>query len=528
MDSGERRVLVPHEGMTYESLVDAFRWEIPDRFNLGAACADQQDPDALALVAEHRSGRVSRHTFGELSERSDRLAGGLARQGIERGDRVAIVASQSIEVGLAHLALWKLGAVSLPLASLFGPDAISYRLSDSGANAAIVHPANRTKVDEAAPGLPVIETGPEFDVLCAGPGLGPALDTAAEDPAYLIYTSGTTGPPKGALHAHRSLFGHLPAFGCYYEFAPRPGDLIWTPADWAWMGGLMDVLIPAWYYGMAVLTAEDDFDPAGSFDLMAEHGVTLAFLPPTALKMMRASGVSRSDLSLRAIFTAGEPLGSEMLDWAEQTLGCRINEGYGQTEANLVVGNCASVWPVRPGSMGRAIPGHEVVVQDESGNRLHGEEGEICVRAPDPVMMLGYWNRPEATEEKYRDGWLLTGDLGIEDSDGYFWFRSRKDDVITSMGYRIGPGEIEESLMAHPAVAMCAVVGVPDEIRGHVPAAFVVLRSGAAPSDEMAAELQQHVRTRLAAHETPRQVTFLDELPRTTTGKIMRRALRPS
>ncbi|MDE0130706.1 MAG: AMP-binding protein [bacterium] len=514
--------------MTYESLVEAFRWEIPDSFNLGVACADHQDPDALALVAEHRSGRISRHTFGELAEGSDRLAGGLARQGIKRGDRVAIVAPQSVEVGLAHLALWKLGAVSLPLASLFGPDAISYRLSDSGAKAAIVHPANRAKVNEAAPRLPVIETGPEFDALCSGPALDLAPDTAAEDPAYLIYTSGTTGPPKGALHAHRSLFGHLPAFECYYEFAPRPGDLIWTPADWAWMGGLMDVLIPAWYYGMAVLTVEADFDPAGSFDLMAEHGVTLAFLPPTALKMMRASGAGCSDLSLRAIFTAGEPLGSEVLDWAKRNLGCRINEGYGQTEANLVVGNCASVWPVRPGSMGRAIPGHEVAIQDENGNRLIDEEGEICVRAPDPVMMLGYWNRPESTAEKFRDGWLLTGDLGVEDSDGYLWFRSRKDDVITSMGYRIGPGEIEECLMGHPAVAMCAVVGVPDEIRGHVPAAFVVPRSGIAPSEELAAELQQHVRTRLAAHETPRRVTFLDELPRTTTGKIMRRVLRPS
>ncbi len=280
----------------------------------------------------------------------------------------------------------------------------------------------------------------------------------------------------------------------------------------------MDVLIPAWYHGMVVFTAEDDFDPGGSFDLMAELGVTLAFLPPTALKMMPASGVSRPDLSLRAIFTGGEPLGSEMLEWAEETLGCHINEGYGQTEADLVVGNCA---PVRPGSMGRALPGHEVLIQDEEGNRLIGREGEICVRAPDPVMMLGYWNRPEATAEKYRGGWLLTGDLGLEDSDGYLWFRSRKDDVITSRGYRIGPGAIEESLMAHP------VVGVPDEIRGQVPAVFVVLRSGVEPSEQVAAELRNHVRTRLAAHETPRQVTFLDELPPTTTGKIMRRALRP-
>lgn len=291
----------------------------------------------------------------------------------------------------------------------------------------------------------------------------------------------------------------------------------------------MDALIPAWYYGMPVLTSEEErFDPGAAFDLMADHRVTLAFLPPTALKMMRASGVTRSDLSLRAIFTGGEPLGAEMLEWAENTLGCHINEGYGQTEANLVVGNCASVWPVRPGSMGRALPGHDVVVQDRDGNRLVGQEGEICIRSPDPVMMLGYWRRPEATEEKYRNGWLLTGDLGIEDADGYLWFRSRMDDVITSRGYRIGPGEIEESLMGHPAVAMCAVVGVTDEIKGQVPAAFAVLNSGFEASDRLASELRNHVRTRLAAHQTPAQVTFVDDLPRTTTGKIMRRALRSS
>lgn len=519
-------MLVPHRSMTYDSLVNSFRWDIPDRFNLADACADRQDPAGAALIVAQRSGAVSRYTFGDLTDLSARLAGGLSRLGIGPGDRVAMIAPQSPEVGLAHLALWRMGAVSLPLATLFGPDAISYRLSDSGARAVIVHPDSKAKLEEAAPHLPMIEIGPEFDALCSGPRSTPA-DTRADDPAYLIYTSGTTGPPKGALHAHRSLFGHLTGFECYYEFPPRPGDVMWTPADWAWLGGLMDALIPAWYYGIPVLTSEEErFDPVAAFDLMAEHRVTLAFLPPTALKMMRACGVSRPDLSLRAIFTGGEPLGAEMLEWSEQTLGCHINEGYGQTEANLVIGNCASVWPVRPGSMGRALPGHQVQVQDGQGNRLIGEEGEICVGAPDPVMMLGYWNRPGATAEKYRDGWLLTGDLGVEDADGYLWFRSRKDDVITSRGYRIGPGEIEESLMAHPAVAMCAVVGVPDEIRGHVPAAFVVLRSGFDPSDQLASELQDHVRTRLAAHETPSQITFLDELPRTTTGKIMRRALR--
>ncbi|MEX1043922.1 MAG: AMP-binding protein [Acidimicrobiia bacterium] len=512
-------------GQTYESLRDGFVYDIPDRFNLGSACCDHHDPAAPALVTVDGSGQATVTTFGEMAELTSRLAGGLREMGVGVGDRVGVVVPQSLMTGVAHLGIWKAGAVSIPLASLFGPDALSFRLRDAGAVAAIVSPDNVAKVQEAVPELRIVEVGQEFDELCSADPLDPA-DSAAEDPVFLIYTSGTTGPPKGALHPHRSLFGHLPAFELYYEYAPQPGDIIWTPADWAWIGALMDVVIPAWYYGMTVLTSEADFDPRGAVDLMRDNDVTLAFLPPTALKMMRAAGVDGSGLSLRAIFTGGEALGEELLGWVHDRLGCAVNEGYGQTEANIVVGNCASTWPVRPGSMGRAIPGHDVQVQDEDGNRLIGEVGEIVVRAGDPVMMLEYWNRPDATADKYRGGWLLTGDLGREDADGYLWFESRKDDVISSMGYRIGPGEIEESLMGHPAVAMCAVIGIPDEVRGQVPAAFVVLRDGVDPSDELAAELQHHVRTRLAAHEVPRRVTFLDDLPRTTTGKIMRRALR--
>lgn len=515
---------------------------------MGAAASGAHDPSRVALVSVgSRSSRTT--TYGELERLSNRLANGLAGLGVGPGDRVGVVVPQSLETGLVHLAIWKLGAVSLPLAALFGPDALGYRLSDSGARLAIVTPENVDKLAEAAPGLPVLVTGEAFEGLISrSSDAAPEATTTAEDPAYLIYTSGTTGPPKGALHAHRSLHGHLPGFECYYEFprwapegrsdlATLPGvasdperhDVIWTPADWAWIGGLMDVLMPAWYFGMTVVTADRDFDPHWAADLMAEHGVTLSFLPPTALKMMRAAGVSRAEeLSLRAVFSGGEPLGEEMLAWADEHLGVRINEGYGQTECNLVIGNCGSVWQVRPGSMGRAVPGHEVQVQDEQGGRLIGEIGEICVLRPDPVMMLEYWGLPGATEEKYRGEWLLTGDLGVEDEEGYLWFKSRKDDLISSMGYRIGPGEIEESLMGHPAVAMCAVIGVPDEIRGQVPAAFVVPTPEFEPDDSLVSELQQHVRSRLAAHEVPRQIEFVEELPRTTTGKIMRRALRSS
>jgi len=532
---------------TYDDLRRAFAWRIPLRFNLGVACSTVHPTDRIGLVAVSADDRIRRVTFGELDALSNRLAHVLRAHGVERGDRVGIVVPQSLETGIAHLAVWKLGAISLPLAALFGPDALRFRLEDSAAKVVVTTPANVEKIAEAAPKLPRIVTGEPLDALLArASDRLTAADTASDDPAFLIYTSGTTGPPKGALHAHRSLIGHLPGFECYYDFADAPPegredlaslavpggapsrhDVIWTPADWAWIGGLMDVLVPAWHFGMPVVTAAHDFDPDRAIDLMVRHDVTLAFLPPTALKMMRATGVRpRAGLSLRAVFTGGEPLGAEMLAWGRDSLGATINEGYGQTECNLVVGNCASAWPARPGSMGRAIPGHDVEVQDDDGRRVRGAVGEICVRQPDPVTMLGYWNRPDATAEKFRNGWLLTGDLAVEDDDGYLWFTGRRDDLISSMGYRIGPGEIEESLLGHPAVATCAVVGVPDEIRGQVPAAFVVLRPGAAPSPALTAELQLHVRTRLAAHEVPRHVEFVADLPRTTTGKIMRRVLR--
>ncbi len=530
------RALEPFPEATYETLRERFRWRVPAEINMGVVCSDVHPARLPALVTVDRSGEARTVTFGDLTTLSNRLANGLAGIGVRRGDRVGIVVPQSLETGVAHLATYKLGAVALPLAALFGPDALAYRLGDSEARAVIVDPANLDKVveavDAAGTDAAIVVTGDgatghvRFDDLLSGSEVLEPAVTAADDPAFLIYTSGTTGPPKGALHAHRSLIGHLPGFEAYYEFSPQPGDVHWTPADWAWIGGLMDSLMPAWYHGLPVVTADHDFDPQWALDLMADHRITCSFLPPTALKMMRAAEVTRDGLSVRAVFTGGEPLGEEMLAWGREVLGITLNEGYGQTEANLVVGNCASVWPVRPGSMGRSLPGHDVRILDDEGRPVVGVQGEIAVRAPDPVFMLEYWNRPDATAAKYRGEWLLTGDIGVEDDDGYLWFVSRKDDVITSRGYRIGPGEIEGSLLGHPAVAMCAVVGVPDDIRGQVPKAFVVLRDGIEASPELAAELREHVRTRLAAHEVPREVVFLDDLPKTTTGKIRRRDLR--
>jgi acetyl-CoA synthetase len=530
------RAITPVPGASYDQIRERFSWQIPRDLNIGVACVDGHPQGAPGLVVVDRSGSSHTVTFGELSNMSNRLANGLAGLGVGRGDRVGIVVPQSLETGLSHLGIYKLGAVALPLASLFGPDALAYRLGDSEAKVVITTPGELDKVveavDIAGAGARIVVTGDgatgfaRFDDLLRASGDFSVEPTSAEDPAFLIYTSGTTGPPKGALHAHRSLIGHLPGFETYYEFYPQPGDLHWTPADWAWIGGLMDSLIPAWYHGTPVVTADHDFDPQWALDLIAGQRITCAFIPPTALKMMRAAGASRDDLSLRAAFTGGESLGEEMLAWGRDVLGVTVNEGYGQTEANLVVGNQASVFPVRPGAMGRAVPGHTVKVLDDVGEPVVGEQGEIAVRSPDPVFMLRYWNLPDATRDKYQGEWLLTGDVGIEDEDGYLWFVSRKDDVINSRGYRIGPGEIEESLMGHPAVAMCAVIGVPDEIRGQVPKAFVVLKDTAEPSEVLSRELERHVRTRLAAHEVPKEIVFIDDLPRTTTGKIRRRDLR--
>src|SRR6266571_7099009 len=354
--------------------------------------------------------------------------------------------------------------------------------------------------------------------------------TAAEDPALLIYTSGTTGPPKGALYAHRVLLGHLPAIEFYHEYFPKPDDRFWTPADWAWIGGLYDVLFPSWHYGVTVVAHRmRKFDAAHAFDLMARHRVRNAFLVPTTLKIMRHVEAPRQqyNVRLRTIFTGGEAVGEEVIRWAREELGVTPHEGYGQTEVNLVLGNCSMLMPVRPGSMGRPIPGHVVDVVDETGEPIPvGDIGEVAVQRPDPVMFLRYWNNEQATREKFVGDWALTGDLARKDADGYFWFVGRKDDLISSGGYRIGPSEIEDCLQGHPAVALAAAIGAPDPVRGEVVKAFVQLREGVTGTPGLARELQTHVRTRLSAHEYPREIEFIEALPVTTTGKVKRADLR--
>ncbi|WP_435101420.1 acyl-CoA synthetase [Arhodomonas sp. AD133] len=529
----------------YDTLFGRFRWRIPARYNIGVDIVDRHagDPDRLALVYDHGCGDPERYTFAHIAARSNRLANALRTLGVERGDRIGILLPQRPETAIAHVAAYKLGAIALPLFTLFGPDALEYRLADSGARVLITDHASLHKIAAVRDKLPALEQVISVD----GPGdagtLGyadlterasdrfEAVATAADDPALIIYTSGTTGNPKGALHAHRVLLGHLPGVELPHDFFPQPGDLFWTPADWAWIGGLIDVLLPAWHHGVPVLAHRAaKFDPEEAFDLIARHHVRNAFLPPTALKLMRQVEAPRErfDLRMRSIGSGGETLGEGLLQWGRETFGLDINEFYGQTECNLVVANCASLMPVRPGAMGRAVPGHQVAVIDEAGNPVAaGSDGEIAVHHPDPVMFLGYWNNQAATQEKFTGDWLRTGDMGRMDADGYLWHLGRMDDVITSGGYRIGPAEVEDCLLKHPAVAMAAVIGSPDPVRTEVVKAFIVTAQGAPrPDDALAREIQAFVRDRLAAHEYPRAVEFVDELPLTTTGKVMRRVLR--
>jgi acetyl-CoA synthetase len=490
-----------------------FRWHVPSDVNLGVAVCEHQPRDDVAIVVTDGREAVRKVTFGELSRESNRLANALRGLGVGPGDRVGIALSQRPETAYAHIAVYKLGAIAVPLSTRFGTLALATRLEDSDPMIVVAEDAALDRVSQL--GVRTIDVDVHLPALTAAASERfDAVRTGPDTPALIIYTSGTTGAPKGALHGHRVLHGHLPGFELSHDFFPQQDDLIWSPADWAWMGGLFDVLMPALYHGRPVLAFRAErFDPEQAYELIRSLDVRNIFMPATALRMMQSA--DGPILDLRTVASGGEMVGEETAEWCAERLGARLNEFYGQTEANLLVGNCAA-WSVRPGSMGRPYPGHDVQVVD----------GEIAVRVEDdPVVFLGYWRNEEATAEKVRDGWLRTGDLATV-GDGYFTFVGRADDVISSAGHRIGPGEIEDCLVGHPAVSLAAVIGVPDPLRQEVVKAFVVTTPGAVASDELAAELRALVRGRLAAYEVPREIEFVDALPLTVTGKIRRTELR--
>ena len=531
-------------GKTYADVFDTFRWEIPEYYNIGVDICDRwaDQHDRLALVYENEDGQVEKYTFADLKRLSNQLANGLLASGIKQGDRFGILLPQCPETAISHIAAYKIGAVAIPMFTLFGTDALAYRLANSAAKGVVTDSANLPKIIEIRDQLPdlemiIVTRGEKHDhvedyakLIEKGSTDFTPVKTRADDPALIIYTSGTTGPPKGALHAHRVLLGHLPGVEFPHNFFPQENDFFWTPADWAWIGGLIDVLFPSWHHGIPVLAHRaKKFDPEEAFHLIAKYNIRNAFMPPTALKLMRQVKNPRNQytLNMRSIGSGGETLGEELLEWGREVFDLTINEFYGQTEANLIVGNCAVIMRNLPGSMGRAVPGHTLAVVDGEGRPVPpGEAGEVAVRRPDPVMFLEYWKNPQATADKFVGDWCLTGDLAKQDEAGYFWFVGRKDDVITSAGYRIGPAEIEDCIMKHPDVGMVAVVGSPDEVRTEIVKAFIVLKPEAAADDDLAAGIKDFVKVRLAAHEYPREIEFVDALPMTATGKIMRKDLK--
>jgi acetyl-CoA synthetase len=533
----------------YDELYQGFRWQVPEHYNIAQACCGRWAADRArcALYWEDESGAQAAYSFWDIQLAANRLSNALAGLGVARGERVAILLPQRPETAIAYMAIFQMGAVALPLSHLFGPDALEYRLGHAGATVAIVEPstiANLLAVRQRLPGLRHVigaggarEAGVQSweDLLQRASSSFAPIKTNADDPALIIYTSGTTGPPKGALKAHRVMLGNVPGFVHSHDFFPQPGDVFWSPADWAWTGGLMDALLPSWLFGVPILGYRGRFDAEKAFHLLEKYGIRNSFLFPTALKLMMKAVPEpkrKYDISLRSIMSAGESVGATLIEWAREALGVTVNEMFGQTEINYVVGNCQAGWPVKPGSIGRPYPGHRVAVIDEQGNELpRGELGEIAVHRyfgdqRDPVFFLEYWNNPQATREKFVGDWGCTGDQGRMDADGYLWYQGRSDDLIKSSGYRIGPAEIESCLVQHPAVANAAVIGKPDATRGAIVKAFVVLQPGYSPGASLVEEIQNHVRARLAPYEYPREIEFIDVLPMTTTGKVQRKELR--
>jgi acetyl-CoA synthetase len=537
---------------TYERAREEFEWGFPDDYNIAWDCLRKHDDrDQPALHQAYPDGRRDTYTFRELDEASNRVAHALGERGVEPGDRVAVVVPQKPANPITHLACWKLGAVSLPLSVLFGPDALRYRLADSESRVVVADESMLETVRAVRNDCPDLEHVVAVDGGDASDGVEPftalhedqpetfeIADTDEDTPAIIMYTSGSTGPPKGVLHTHGLWVGHCAAFRMYFE-QDVFDSVYWTPADWAWIGALGDLLFPAWHYGQPVVGYPmEGFDAETAFALCEEFDVTDAFLPPTAIRMMMntANPAEKYDLSLEAICTGGEPLTPEILDWASERLeDVAVNELYGQTEANLLVTNCRQWFPARAGSMGKPVPGHDVAVVDpETGERLPDDEvGMLAVRhGDDPVIFREYWNEPEKTDAARVDAadggapWHLTDDLGYRDEDGYFWFKSRDDDVIVTSGYRVGPGEVESAVLGHPDVEQVAVIGVPDRTRGEIVKAFVQPVGGVTGDDDLRDEIRQLVKDRLAKYEYPREIEFVTDLPTTTTGKIQRRKLR--
>jgi acetyl-CoA synthetase len=524
------------------------RWQIPADYNIAIDCIDRHSDlrDKPALFYEDDEGHAEKYTFGQIGALSRRLANAFSALGVRRGDVVAIHLPQRPETAIAHLACYRLGAIALPISKLFGPDALLYRLTNSAAKVLMLEPESLEKIEQIRMQVPdlkhvVVAGGNGSDTL--RPIEQTSVDallsrssedfrmsrTSSEDPALLMYTSGTTGDPKGVLHVARYVLGHN-GIDYSYNFL-RDGDLYYSPADWAWAGGLLDGLLAIWPYGIPVLAyrSKARFDPDVMLHVVQKYGATVGLYPPTVLKGLREIKNPRQKyphLRLRCIVSGAEPVSPELARWVDEQLGVEFNQAFGQTEANYFIGNCSALEKPILEPLGKAYPGHDVTILVDGQPVRTGETGEIGIRRDSPVVMKEYWKNPAAMSDKFAGEWCLTGDMGHMDEQGYVYFQGRNDDVIKTSGYRVGPAEVEAKIIEHPAVASCAVIGVPDERRGQSIKAFLKLLPGHEPSQTLVEQIQLHVKQRLAAHEYPREFEFIDEFPITVTGKIRRRDLR--
>jgi len=535
----------------FDELCLTFKWNIPEFYNIASDTVDQDIyQNRIALINFLQDGKIEEWSFFDIKRSANKLANVFDHFDLEANARVGIILGQCPETAIAHMACFKSGKISIPLFNLFGTEALHYRLLNSKASLVVCDNIGLNKIFEIKDRLPdlkkiiCIDSNDEkSNVFNFKKLLEHASDsyiskkTKASDPALIIYTSGTTGGPKGALLPHRSLLGHIPGVEIPHEFLSSSDpvtDLFWTPADWAWIGGLFDVLLPAWHFGIPVVSYRSQkFDPEFTFDLISKLEIKNTFLPPTALKMMKSFNPSKTvkNLKLRTVGSGGEALGEDLLEWGKQILGVGINEFYGQTECNLTVSNCGAIMPTKQGSVGKPVPGHEVRIVNSKGELIKepGLDGEIIVKSDTPVSFLKYWENDAATKEKVKNGWLHTGDFAYKDEEGYFYFKGREDDIINTSGYRVGPSEVEDAILSHPEVSMVAVIGIADKLRGQIIKAFIVTgdqKNVLTQNDKLKQSIQNHVKLKLAAHEYPRLIEFVHELPLTTTGKIIRKDLR--
>jgi len=522
----------------YHELVRDFRWDIPEHFNFAVDVVDAwaAERDGPAIVWENAAAATAMLRFSDVSRLSNRLAAALAAAGVRKGDRVIVMLPRIPEWQIALIACLRIGAIAIPCIEMLTARDIAYRVENSGAIAAICRSEQTGKFEAVAGRIPVriaLGAAPGWsewsEVMASAPAsVSPAV-VAAEDPVLMYYTSGSTGHPKGVLHAARALYAWRIAAFLWLDLTPE--DRIWCTADTGWSKAGTSVIWGPWSCGASAFFYDGPYVPSERLRLLAKHRVTVFCASTTELLRLAAENTTAYDLSaLRRTVSAGEAVSPVAAERWEKATGCRVSEAYGQTEALMMVLNYPSE-PLKYGSMGRPQPGLDIDIVDDAGVRQPaGVEGHIGLRMPSPQMMLGYWQDPERTAASFVDGpdgrWYLSGDRGRRDADGMFWYAGRADDVINSAGYRIGPLEVENVLLEHDAVAECAVVPSPDAERGEIVKAFVVLKPGYEPSPELVQRLQDHVKLSTAPYKYPRAIEFIDEIPKTVTGKVRRRTLK--